>query len=985
MRLMINLFPALEHLYLPAAYLVQTDQDGLLTYLGQRATTATCASYNIGLDSTLLALLGQCERLSPKALEAHFKPTKSKQATPLAQLVDPKGPTRTAVEAYIFRHLDLVLQEAIRLDIPIALDCERKTFVKDVLLVPVQDELVPHLSFRKTDAGLEYRFMLGTDAERWPISSRDVWPLTNLNPAWIVVDYALFRVSGINGNMVRPFRQKDMILIPPDKVRMYFQQFITRFARRGHIEAEGFEVLVARQLLRTRLELVEDILQKTWLIRPVFEYAGTEFAAGDTRDHVTTVDFPDQSADVVVRKVSRDTAAEQNQLAALVALGAAASGRYYEAPLDVAMGTHQTPANSILWLTEQQGALRAAGFEVPQPEVEGKSIALESGQVVVHTTLEDDWFDVRGEVTVGQRTFPFGALIPYLKRSDPYFPLGDGTFFMIPEAWFARYADLAAAVTPGAGDTAKLPKTLFMLLDGAVQDVEISDHPDHPNTAPSRPNIDPERIDYQTPPELKAELRPYQLYGVKWLIGHMQHGFGACLADDMGLGKTLQTIAALLYAKSQRSAISEVASGGAQMSLFQTYREDIKPLQALVVLPASLVFNWQRELERFAPSLFVRVHTGPKRERDARVLGSHDMILTTYHTARQDLDLLTKVKWHVVVLDESQWIKNRGSELSKMVRALPATHKISLSGTPIENSLADLWSQMEFINPATLGSYAQFREQFQLPIERQQDAAARTRLFARVRPYFLRRTKQEVAPDLPPLSEQVFLSEMSADQRAAYDTLKSAVRNEILQLFDDPRTRLQAIVALTRLRQLANHPILCDADYAGESGKTDDVLAQLDTLQRSGHKVLIFSAFEQHLRVYRRVLEAAKTPFAWLTGDTPPDQRAAEIERFQTDALVQVFFCTLKAGGVGLNLTAADYVFLLDPWWNPAAEDQAIARAHRIGQQQPVTVLRFISKDSIEEKIRVLQARKQRLGTGLFGDQEEVPNLTKEDMLDLLA
>jgi non-specific serine/threonine protein kinase len=356
------------------------------------------------------------------------------------------------------------------------------------------------------------------------------------------------------------------------------------------------------------------------------------------------------------------------------------------------------------------------------------------------------------------------------------------------------------------------------------------------------------------------------------------------------------------------------------------------------------------------------------------------VVLTTYHTARQDLNFLEKMDWQFVVLDESQQIKNRDSEVSKVIRGLRGRHKISLSGTPIENSLADLWAQMEFINPSTLGTYAAFREQFQTPIERQGDERAKARLFSRVQPFFLRRTKEEVAPDLPPLSAQVFYCEMADAQRKRYEELKSAVRNEILALFDDPATRFQALQALTRLRQLACHPLLADAAYAGESGKTDDVLAQWDVVRRAGHKVLFFSAFEQHLQIFRRRLEAEKTPFAWLTGDTPAPERARQVTQFQSDPTVQAFLMTLGAGGVGLNLTAADYVFLLDPWWNPAKEDQAVARAHRIGQARPVTALRFIARDTVEEKILLLQERKRQLGQALFAAGSEHPQWAREDL-----
>ncbi|HNE28942.1 MAG TPA: DEAD/DEAH box helicase, partial [Saprospiraceae bacterium] len=606
-----------------------------------------------------------------------------------------------------------------------------------------------------------------------------------------------------------------------------------------------------------------------------------------------------------------------------------------------------------------------------------KPLALLSAQLNLRAQAAGDWFDVHGRVEVGDFSFPFKALWHHLRRHERLYRLPDGTYFLIPEAWFARYAELAEAAQDGPEEGLRLPKALFTVLQqaGLESATEGADFPE----------IDPEKIDFQPSPDLKAELRPYQLQGVRWLVGHYRAGFGACLADDMGLGKTLQTIALLLHAKAQRGGQGEAETSSAQLDLFQSYRQELRPLNALIILPASLVFNWQNEIGRFAPTLFTYAHTGPKRLNDPRALAGHDVVLTTYHTARQDLDLLSKVSWHVIVLDESQQIKNRASEVSKVVLSLRADCKISLSGTPIENSLSDLWTQMEFINPATLGSFSAFREQYIVPIEKRDDPVAKQRLFSRVRPFFLRRTKEQVAPELPALSEQLFFSEMTPAQEKLYERTKSAVRNEILALFDDPKTRVLALQALTRLRQIANDPRLIEADYAGGSGKFDDVLAQWDTVRRAGHKVLFFSSFERHLQLFRREFEAAGQSFAWLTGDTATPDRAREVKRFQEDPSVQAFFMTVKAGGVGLNLTAADYVFLLDPWWNPAAEDQAIARAHRIGQTRPVTALRFLSHGTIEEKIRQLQERKKKLGQELFATGEEAPALSREDLELLLV
>ncbi len=988
-QIVFNLYPVSDTLYLPSANVVQVDRSGQLTHLVQKAAPATIGSYGLELSPVLERLFAAIERLSPKALEAKFKAPKAKAAIPLDRLLA-QPETRAAVENYSYRELDQFLGELVRHRLPVTLDAERRTLAKDVQLQLATAELIPHLSFRKTEAGIEYRFQLGTETEKWNIREYDVLPLTNTDPAWVVAKYTLFRVPGINGNMVRPFRKKDAIQIPPDKVRTYFRQFIARNASRTQIEAEGFAVQTTDQLLAVALEPTEHVLENSWLMRPVFVYAGQRFGYGERRDRVTSLDIPEgESGEITVHLVCRDQAAEQARIEQLRTFGLEEDQRTFRLP-------GQSKLTDYLeWLTRHRPALEAAGFTLAAPQVDGRTLALLPADISVRSEAEGDWFDVQGEVVIGTFTFPFHRFVPYLRSGNAWFPLPDDTFFLIPDTWFARYSELAKSLREEK-DTLRLPKALFTVLQDGVTDAAPADFP----------IVDPESIDYQPPADLKANLRPYQLHGVKWLIGHYQHGFGACLADDMGLGKTLQTIAVLLFVKAgalpeKQSPITaldtgdplpssaQTASGmegsGAQLSLFQSYQAELRPLQALIILPASLVFNWQRELAQFAPGLFVYAHTGPKRLKDIRAIAGHDVVLTTYHTARQDLALLGKLDWRVIVLDESQQIKNRESEVSKVVRALKGQYKISLSGTPIENSLADLWTQMEFINPDTLGSFRQFREEYLLPIEKKRDEAAKQRLFARIRPFFLRRTKEAVAPDLPILSEQVFYTEMSAPQRKQYERIKSAVRNEILSLFDNPKTRIMALQALMRLRQLANHPVLTDPAYAGDSGKFEDVLAQWDTVQRAGHKVLFFSSFEKHLQLFRRVLEERAQPYAWLTGDTAQADRAREVERFQAKPEVQAFFMTIKAGGVGLNLTAADYVFLLDPWWNPASEDQAIARAHRIGQTRPVTVLRFIARDTIEEKIRQLQERKKQLGLDFFAAGAETPALTREEMELLLS
>ncbi|RMG86188.1 MAG: DEAD/DEAH box helicase, partial [Bacteroidetes bacterium] len=453
----------------------------------------------------------------------------------------------------------------------------------------------------------------------------------------------------------------------------------------------------------------------------------------------------------------------------------------------------------------------------------------------------------------------------------------------------------------------------------------------------------------------------------------------------MGLGKTLQTIAVLLHAKAQKKGAGPPVA--TQLDIFAPADDldHLQPLQALIVLPASLVFNWGDELRKFAPSLSVYRHVGPKRHKDPRLLTRFDVLLTTYQTALKDAAILEKMAFEYIVLDESQQIKNKDSKVFKALNKMTARHKISLSGTPIENSLSDLWSQMQFINPGLLGNFTFFKKAFITPIEKGGDEARKEELRQLVAPFLLRRTKEEVAKDLPELDIRVFYSEMAPEQKKLYEKEKSKARNYLLENYNQSSFEYNRLViqTLLRLRQLVNHPRLVFEDYKKGSGKFTDVIEQWEVVNRSNHKTLIFSTFVQYLELFKDWFSAHNFEFSWLTGGVPQSQRARQIEQFQNREEVRSFLISTKAGGTGLNLTAADYVFILDPWWNPAAEKQAIARAHRIGQTKKVFALKFITKDSIEEKILKLQERKAALAEDILAAAGKHP-ISKTDLEFLL-
>ncbi|MEQ9230459.1 MAG: DEAD/DEAH box helicase, partial [Cyclobacteriaceae bacterium] len=469
--------------------------------------------------------------------------------------------------------------------------------------------------------------------------------------------------------------------------------------------------------------------------------------------------------------------------------------------------------------------------------------------------------------------------------------------------------------------------------------------------------------EYDDPAGFRGELRSYQKAGFNWMKFLDEYAFGGCLADDMGLGKTVQTLA-----------------------LLQSEKENNPGTTSLLVMPTSLVYNWEMEARKFTPQLRILNYTGTNRNKNVEIFGKYDLVLTSYGIARIDTELLKEFYFNYIILDESQAIKNPDSRIASAIRKLKSRRKLILTGTPIENSTMDLWSQMSFVNPGLLGDRKFFQKEFQIPIEKKQDVQKTERLNKLVKPFLLRREKSQVAKDLPEKVENIKYCEMSPSQREFYESEKSAFKNKIFDVIEAEGVRKSHMIllqGLTRLRQIANHPLLVDDMYAGDSGKFEDITYMIQNALGKKHKLLIFSQFVKHLNLVRNFLNQEKIPFAYLDGSTK--DRQAEVEKFQTENQINTFLISLKAGGLGLNLTSADYVFILDPWWNPAAEAQAVDRAHRIGQTQKVFSYKFIARDTVEEKILKLQQSKLKLAGDIVTIEEKfMKELSQDDIKDLL-
>lgn len=575
-----------------------------------------------------------------------------------------------------------------------------------------------------------------------------------------------------------------------------------------------------------------------------------------------------------------------------------------------------------------------------------------------------DWFELHGGVDFEGLRADLPALLAAARRGDAFVALGDGTFGLLPTAWLAGTGRLAALGSP-EGDHLRFARAQTALLDAwlATEPAVTADD------AFARARQQLASFDgiaaLNPPPTFRGVLRDYQREALGWFAFLRRFGFGGCLADEMGLGKTVMVLAALDARRSERAS-----SPG-------------RP--SLVVVPRSLVFNWRQEAARFAPGLRVLDATAGGR-RDARdQIDQHDVVLATYGTLRKDIGHLKAVAFDYAILDEAQAIKNSRTSTAKAARLLKADHRLALSGTPIENHLGELGSLFDFLNPGLLGTTSLVTAGGSTGRTVDDETLA---LLARgLRPFILRRTKEQVATELPARTEQTLYCDLEPPQRALYNELRDHYRASLLGKVATAglgRSKLQILEALLRLRQAACHPGLVDPARAAEpAAKLDILVPRLQELAGDGRKVLVFSQFTTLLGLLRTRLDEAQLAYEYLDGRTR--DRQARVERFQ-QGKCPLFLISLKAGGLGLNLTAAEHVFLLDPWWNPAVEAQAIDRAHRIGQTRPVFAFRLIARDTVEEKVLELQSTKRRLAEAIIrADESLIRDIKREDLELLLS
>jgi len=945
--------------YLFESFVVKLDDAGKLTLQHQNISSLNAPEFSEGLDEDDFELIELMDSIQQDTVAHRFSDNGFKPADFFLKIFDEEKGNKFLQEE-ISRFLEktrariLSLLAGKRL---FEMGSDGEPTWKELKVMPKKAKILFH--FRKNEGNTHYFPTIKYDGQKLDFQYRGAYILCK-EPAWLVVDSRVYSFEkDIDGSKLLPFLNKKFIVIPEKLEGTYYKKFIVPLVAMYDVYAKGFEIQTERhdpkpelhfhplqtQALTESLfdEYEGEVQPEKLVIELKFQYG--QFYTKPSGNRVE-VELEHCSEGYIFHRIERNVDQEKKIVEEL-----------FSRDLVLKHGrVSMSAGDAMAWFHAHKQWLESEGIAVRQSNSTGKRYYLGESNISLEIKEGIDWFDINASVTFGKYFISFKELRSLMAKGLNEIELPNGETAVIPNEWFEDYADLFNFITQDSSSGGKLAKHHLAL----VQDLEKGEWSKITMDRKLQKLKDFSSIDpYQVPSAFQGTLRPYQHAGYNWLRFLNDYKFGGCLADDMGLGKTIQALALLQH------------------------EHEVKPGQTnFLIMPTSLVYNWQKEAMRFTPTLKIYVYSGTNRNKDVSLFNGHDLVITSYGIVRRDIDTLSEYYFNYVILDESQAIKNPRSNISKAVRKLSSRHRLILTGTPLENSTMDLWSQISFINPGLLGSKGFFKKHFQRPIEKNGDEGKMKRLNLMIKPFILRRHKSQVARELPEKIENVYFSSMSEDQQTLYDQVKNQYRNKILDHIEahgQGRSQMLLLQGLTQLRQIANHPALVEPEYTGESGKLQDMEEMMNNALAEDHKMLIFSQFVKHLKIIRSRLDKHQISYAYLDGSTR--NREEEVERFQNDDSVHIFLISLKAGGLGLNLTKADYVFLMDPWWNPATEAQAIDRAHRIGQDKKVFTYKFITKNSVEEKILELQQRKKKLASELITvDQSFVKSLSQKDI-----
>ena len=966
--------------YLLEYIAVQLMPNGYYSLLSQKLHHNTASDF--GANDKAIDLLKSLDETEPEFLIKKFYPSKKplRSADFFAKHYTPElhAKIRPFIEKRILKVLEKIQNEKIFLS-------KDKNFTHTPITI-AREKAGILFHFRRNEQGTNYFATIKLGDQKISFSQNNS-ELIIQEPAWLLCNKQLITFKkDTDGNKIKPFLNKKFINIPSKSEGMYFEKFVKPLIENYDVYAEGFEIK-SEQYRAYPILKINNFTENRLCAALYFNYGPYQFPYHSIK--MVSVSLEKKQDSYIFHRVKRSKVWENHIVQTLNQVGL----EQLEGSLFV---SKNLGSNLIELINKNLEALKKQGFQIDQAQL-NKVYHLGESHISFNIQQNKDWFDLEAMVQFGSFKIPFMRLKQYILTGNREFELPDGSIAIIPEEWFSRFSNLFD-FTDSKSDSLQIKKYHFGMLEGLFNETEFE-------AEQKIEAFDPDEY-LEKPLGLKAELRPYQQIGYQWLNYMYRNKFGACLADDMGLGKTLQILAFLQYRSEQTVTpiraedtaleLTESGTEPVQLDLFgkaipkvaiDLLQSKDKPCH-LVVVPTSLIYNWQSEVKKFT-NLSIYIHTGFNRLRDlSGIIGRYDIIISSYGTVRNDIDLFSKIEFDNIILDESQAIKNPASQTAISVNQLRAKNKIAMTGTPVENSITDLWSQINFLNPGILGNYHFFTRKYVNAIEREKSESDTLRLKNIVRPFILRRTKEQVASDLPNKTEKIVMCEMSEEQKQKYESVKSTFRNELLSSINENgfrKSNMMILNGLIKLRQIANHPVLADNTYLAGSGKFESIVSSIQNVVESGHKVLIFSQFVQHLSLLKTYLDGKSMPYLYIAGSVSSAERKELVDRFQSQNEAMVFLISLKAGGTGLNLTAADYVFLLDPWWNPAVERQAMDRTHRIGQDKPVFVYKFITKDSIEEKIVNLQARKQKVSDDILDTEANfVHNLEEDTLKNLL-
>jgi SNF2 family DNA or RNA helicase len=948
------------------SFVIQLDEKGRLSFAHQNISHLNAKEFDAGLDETDYKLIKWMDEMQQEAVIKKYNPKKLKPKEFLRKIYDPKSGNKPVQELLETRleNLRAKILENLAGKRLFEMGNDGNPIWREIHIMPEKATVLFH--FRKNEDNTHYFPTIKYGGEKLEWQYKNAYLICH-EPAWLIVDSCLYSFTkGVDGKKLQPFLNKKFIVIPQKVEKEYYKKFVTQLVASFDVYAVGFDIKVEHSQPKPLLVLtelpsqpktdlfgnaLEENVEDQMVFDLQFQYGDYTFRAENRIEN--NVELEERGDQYVFHKVVRDLSREKFYANYLQNLRLEMSNGKIALAKSKAFG----------WISSYKENLEDIGVKiVQQTSSKGKKYFIGHAAISVEIKENIDWFDVHAVIRFGPYEISFQKIRKLLLQGKSEFELPNGELAVIPNSWFVNYSEMFAFMEEQESEeNALVLKKHHIAL---AQELQSNNLLQLTLSRKLEKLKDFSQIDdYAMPVSFHGTLRPYQKAGYNWLRFLAEYKFGGCLADDMGLGKTVQTLALLAHEK-----------------------EQFPESTSLLVMPTSLIYNWELEARKFTPKLRILVYTGGQRIKESAQFANYDLVLTSYGITRLDLDVLKDFRFNYVILDESQAIKNPGSIIAKAVNELNCRQRLILTGTPVENGTMDLWSQMNFINRGLLGNQNTFKRQFLLPIEKMNDKDKAAKLHAMIKPFILRRLKSQVATELPEKVINVKYSTMTEAQEKAYEQVKGYYREKIVSELGVPGMKNQQFTllrGLTQLRQMANHPKLTDKDYTGDSGKLEDITHMIKATVSEGHKVLVFSQFVRHLAIVKEFLQEEKIKYAYLDGTTK--DRQGHVKAFQENPDIKLFLISLKAGGVGLNLTRAEYVFLLDPWWNPAVEAQAIDRAHRIGQENKVIIYKFITRNTVEEKIMALQERKMALAGELISTEESfVKSLSKEDIEALL-